>query len=361
MRLPSAVGADRNLEIPLLGPRIAFWPLTALGAGQRDTMTLDRKTAAIGVLAGITAALLVLGAFNQTGLAFVLYSISTLPILIAGLGWGNLAAAIAIVAGGAVIGLSVSAKAALIVSAVSFLPAGWISHLANLARPASELGGPKDMIAWYPLPNVLLHLCALVTIAAAITGYVIGYSPELVSKMVDMTLEISMQDPAAPALDPAAVSTMKRLMLYLLPLVQGMSWVFTQFFSYYIATRIVATSGRSVRPREDMTSSLRMNRNAIFIFLGSMLLSFAGGPLGLVGAAACGAFGAGFLMAGFASIHFRSRGKAGRLPLLILTYLSCIVLAFPAIIVLVMGLADTRQAIPLTSAPGNGTDGSKTV
>lgn len=324
-------------------------------------MKLDRKTALIGVLAGITAALLVLGALNQTSLAFTLYSISTLPILIAGLGWGNLAAVIAVVSGGAVIGVAIAPKAALFVAAVSFLPAGWISHLANLARPAAELGGPKDMIAWYPLPNVLLHLCALVTIAAAVTGYVIGYSPELVSELVDMTLEISMKDPAAPAFEPEAVSAMKRLMLYLLPLLQGMSWVFTQFFSYYVATRIVAFSSRSVRPREDMTSSLRMNRNAIFVLLGSMLLAFSGGPLGLIGAAACGAFGAGFLMAGFASIHFRSRGKAGRLPLLILTYLSCILLAFPAIIVLVMGLVDTRQAIPLTSAPGNGTDGSTTV
>ena len=317
-------------------------------------MKLDVKTAVIGLVAGVTAALLVLGALRNVSLSFTFYAISTLPILIAGLGWGHAAAAIAVLTGTVAIAGAVTPKAALFVAVISFLPAGWISHLANLARPADEIGGPKDMLAWYPLPNILLQLCAMVAVAVLLTGFMIGYGPELVDQIVDMMVSMSAQDPSAPAVDPAAVAQTKRILLHLLPAVQGMTWVFTQFVSYYLATRLVAASRRAVRPRENISSSLRMNRNAIFIMLGGLALSFVDGPLGLVGATVCGAFGAGFLMAGFAVIHFRTRDKGYRLPLLVLTYLACIVLVFPALIVMVYGLGDTRQAIPLTSAPGAG-------
>jgi hypothetical protein len=317
-------------------------------------MTFNWKSMVTGILAGVTAALLVLGALNHATLSFTLYAISTLPILIAGLGWGNAAAAIAVVAAGLTIAGAVAPKAALFVTIVSFLPAGWISHLANLARPAAELGGPKDMLAWYPLPNILLHLCGLVAGAALVTGYMIGYGPELVDSLVNIMVSAAAQDPAAPPMDPAAVAQTKRLLLHILPAMQGMIWVFTQFVTYYLATRLVAASGRRVRPRENIASSLRMNRNAIFVFLAAMVLAFFNGPIGFAGAAVAGAFGAGFIMAGFAVLHFRTLGKSYRLPLLILAYLGCLVLVFPALVILVLGLSDTRQAIPLTSAPGAG-------
>lgn len=317
-------------------------------------MTFNSKSLLIGILAGVTAALLVLGALSNASLSSTLYAVSTLPILIAGLGWGNMAAVIAVVAGGVTIAGAVTPKAALFVSLFSFLPAGWISHLANLARPASELGGPDNMLAWYPLPSIVTNLCGLVAVAALATGYMIGYGPELVSQLVDLMLSAAAQDPAAPTLDAATLDQTKRLLLHILPVVQGMTWVLTQFIAYYLATRLVATTGRVVRPRENIASSLRMNRNAIFVLLGAMGMAFVDGPLGLAGAAIAGAFGAGFLMAGFAVLHFQTMGKSYRLPLLILAYLGCIVLVFPALIILVLGLSDTRQSIPLTSAPGAG-------
>lgn len=321
-------------------------------------MTTTSKSMTIGLLAGVTAALLMLGALNNTSLSFTLYAVSTLPILIAGLGWGNRSAAAAVIAAGLAIAVAVAPKAALFVTVVSFLPAGWISHLANLARPASELGGPKDMLAWYPLPDILLHLCGLVSLALLVTGLIIGYGPELVDQFVDIIQSVSAQQPGAPVLDPAAVAQMKRLLVHTVPAIVGINWVLTQFTAYYLATRLVAISARPVRPRENIPSSLRMNRNAIFVFLGGILLAFVDGPIGFAGAAISGAFGAGFLLAGFAVLHFRTRGKSYRLPLLILTYLACLLIVFPAFIVLVLGLSDTRQAIPLTSAPGAGTPDS---
>lgn len=302
-----------------------------------------------GILAGVVATLLVMGANAQSSLAAILYAASALPILIAGLGWGNRAAITGIVTAAILGAILVSPIFAVTMAVATLIPAGWLSHLANLARPASELGGPDHLVAWYPISDILLHLCGLVTIAVIALGVAIGYGPELVGQVVDaMTAAIQTQEPGL-ALDPAGVAQWKSTMLLMLPMVQGGMWVLFLFAAFYIAMRIVSRSGRALRPREDMPSALRMNRHAIFIFLGGIVLTFFGGVPAMVGATICGTFGAGFLMSGFATIHFRSQGKDWRLPVLILAYLSSM-LVFPAFAILVLGLMDTRRTIALTPA-----------
>jgi hypothetical protein len=88
-----------------------------------------------------------------------------------------------------------------------------------------------------------------------------------------------------------------------------------------------------------------------------VVLTFVGGVPSMIGATVCGTFGAGFLMSGFASLHFRTLGKDWRLPALILCYLSTMLL-LPAIAVVVLGLTDTRRTIALT--PVNGKAAAKT-
>ncbi|MGK9050023.1 DUF2232 domain-containing protein [Neorhizobium petrolearium] len=300
-----------------------------------------------GILAGIAATLLVLGANAQSSFASVLYAASALPILVAGLGWGNRAAIVGVVTAAVLGALLVSPLFALAMAVFTLIPAGWLSHLANLARPASELGGPDNLMAWYPISDILLHLCGLVTVAVIALGVVIGYGPELTGQMVDaMTEALKSQEPAFTP-DPAGMEQTKAMIVLMLPLVQGGIWVMLLFAAFYIAVRIVSRSGRALRPREDMPSALRMNRHAIFIFLAGILLTFVGGIPAMIGAVICGTFGAGFLMAGFASIHFRSQGKDWRVPVLVLCYLASMLL-LPAIAILVLGLSDTRRTIALT-------------
>ncbi|WP_454745347.1 DUF2232 domain-containing protein [Ciceribacter selenitireducens] len=312
----------------------------------------------IGLIAGLTAALLVLGANAQPSFSSILYAASALPVLIVGLGWGNVAA-IAAVATAAVIGaLVISPMFAVAMAIFTLLPAGWLSHLANLARPASEIGGPDDLMAWYPLSDILLHLCALVSVAVIFLGVMIGYGPELTGQMVDLLMaSVADRDPTLAA-DPASIEQIKGMMVLLLPIVQGGMWVLMLFAAYYIAMRVVSASGRALRPREDLPSSLRMNRNATFVFLAGIVACFVGGVPALIGATICGTFGAGFLLAGFGALHLRTRGKDWRLPVLVLAYLAT-PMVLPAFIILVLGLADTRRTVALTPARKAETDKSK--
>lgn len=310
---------------------------------------LDGKLLMTGVLAGITAALLVLGATAQPSLASILYAASALPVLIVGLGWGNLASIAAIVTAAALGAVSVSPMFAIGMALFTLAPAGWLAHLASLARPAAEIGGPDNLMAWYPLSDILLQLCAFVAAAVILLGIIIGFGPEMTGQLVDaLTTAMSTQDPAMLP-DPAALEQLKRTMLLLLPIIQGGTWVILLFTMYYIAMRVVSASGRAQRPRENIPSALRMNRNAVFIFLAGILACFAGGVPAMIGATVCGTFGAGFLISGFASLHLRSQGKDWRLPVLVLAYLSAIML-LPLLIPLIIGLADTRRAVALTPA-----------
>jgi hypothetical protein len=310
---------------------------------------LDAKLLMTGLLAGITAALLVLGAAAQPTLASILYAASALPVLIVGLGWGNTASITAILTAAFLGMISMSPMFAFGMAIFTLAPAGWLAHLSSLARPASEIGGPDHLIAWYPLSDILLQLCAFVTFAVIALGVIIGFGPELTGQLVDaMTQAMSTQDPAMLP-EPAALEQLKRTMVVLLPIIQGGTWVLLLFLMYYAAQRIVSASGRAKRPREDIPSSLRMNRNAVFVFLAGIIGCFVGGVPAMIGATVCGTFGAGFLMAGFASMHLRTRGKDWRLPALVLAYLSTIML-LPLIIPLIIGLSDTRRTVALTPA-----------
>lgn len=309
---------------------------------------LNTKMLGIGALAGLTAALLVLGASLQPSFSSVLYAASALPILLVGLGWGNLAAVSAVVTAAVLGAIAISPSFALMMTLVTLLPAGWISHLANLARPAAELGGPDHLMAWYPLSDILLHLCALVTVAVIVVGVMIGYGPDLIDRLVDVLFASIAQQQSEFAPDAATIAQTKSLVLLLLPAIQGGMWVIMLFAAYYIATRIVSASGGGLRPREDIPSSLRMNRNSIFIFLVGLAATFFGGIPAMIGATLVGTLGAGFLLSGFAALHFRTRGKDWRLPALILCYLASLLLMVPAFFILVVGLSDTRKAIALT-------------
>jgi hypothetical protein len=309
---------------------------------------LNTKMLGLGALAGLTAALLVLGASLQPSFSAVLYAASALPILLVGLGWGNMAAISAVVTAAVVGAIAISPSFALMMTLVTLLPAAWISHLANLARPAAELGGPDHLMAWYPLSDILLHLCGLVTLAVIVVGVMIGYGPELIDRLIDVLFTSVAQQQSDFAPDAATITQTKALVLLLLPAIQGGMWVIMLFAAYYIATRIVTASGGGLRPRENIPSSLRMNRNTIFIFLVGLAATFFGGIPALVGATLVGTFGAGFLLSGFAALHFRTRGKEWRLPALILCYLASLMLMVPALFILVLGLGDTRKAIALT-------------
>ncbi|HBF28164.1 DUF2232 domain-containing protein [Rhizobium sp.] len=320
---------------------------------------LNGKLLLTGFLAGVTAIFLVLAANAQPSFSSVFYAASALPVMIVGMRWGNTTAIVAIITAAVAGALAVSPLFAVAMAVFTLLPAGWISHLANLARPASEIGGPDHLIAWYPLSDILMHLCVLVCIGVIFLGVLIGYDADLVSNMIDALMQALIQRDPAFAASLTSVDGIKSTMLLTLPIVQAGMWVVMLFAAYYVASRIVFASGHAFRPREDIPSALRMNSYTPLVFLAGIIACFIGGIPALIGATICGAFGAGFLLAGFGSLHLRTRGKEWRIPALILSYMVAL-MAFPAIFIVILGLIDTRRTVALTPprTGGNPHDGN---
>ncbi|WP_180897257.1 YybS family protein [Martelella soudanensis] len=315
--------------------------------------TLNAKTLLIGVLSGVAAFALAYGAGVTVVFSTLLAAASALPILIAGLGYGLAPAIIGIVVAGA-LGLALASPFfALYTLAVTLIPAGWLSHLGNLARPASEIGGPEGQTAWYPIADIMMHLCTAVTLALIVVGAVAGYGPETAGQLIDaFSAALTTQNPELAA-DAETIAQFKGMFAVLLPMVQGATSVILLFVAFHFASRIAIASGLSTRPREDVARSLRMHQNALFVFLGALVATFFGGTIGLIGAACLGAFGGGFLLAGLARMHLAARGKSWAVPVIILSYLS-LIFTFPALVFVTMGLLDTRRAIALS--PGAPTD-----
>lgn len=324
-------------------------------------MKPDLKSIAIGALAGLTSALLVMAATMHLSASIVFLILAGMPVFIAGLGFGTTAAVAALGASFAVLASVVSPIFALSILALPQLPALWLSHLANLARPAKEIGGPENVMAWYPLADMLMRLCGLVSVVVAGTLLASGYSRDTASSIIAAAGKaLAEQDPSMST-DAGLLAHITAIYYYLLPINQAVMSVITIFAAYYFSAIVVRSTTQALRPREDMPSALRMNRDSIYILCVGLVLLVAGmassnNALIIVGASVAGAFGGGFLLAGLAAFHLKSRGKSWRLPALVLAYLT---ISFSGILFVVAGLLDTRRAIALTPVAGKTKDDSR--
>lgn len=307
-------------------------------------MPLQMTSILVGLLAGLSTALLLVSAGMPSLLSIFLAAAATMPILIAGLGWSNLAAGIAVITAAAIVAVVTSPLAAGVTAVTTLLPAAWMAHLSNLARPADEVGGDEGAVIWYPLPEMLLRACVVVVIGLCVLGYAVGYGPELVERMVDSLVTSLGEGNAEFQPGAAAIAEIKSFTAFFIPIIQGATGVMILMASLYLASAIVRLSGLSKRPRDDVPMTLRMPRAGIFAFVVGLALTFAGGQLAYVGWAIVGAFGAGFALSGFAIAHAMTRGKPWRGMAIWLIYVSVVLFTLPLILFLFLGLADTARS-----------------
>jgi hypothetical protein len=275
-------------------------------------MTQQSTSLLVGLLAGISAAFLLVSAGSPSSLSFILFAAAALPVLIAGLGWSNLASIVAVLSAMAVIGIATTPQAALVSAVTTLAPAAWIAHLSNLARPAEEIGGPEGAVVWYPLPEIFVRIALCVCIGLVAVGVAMGYGADFVDQLVDIFVATIKESNAAYSPSPEGIAEMKQFFLYALPAIQAAMWVTILLAGWYVASAIVRMSGRSKRPKDDIPSQLRMPRTAAIALAVGGAMSFVDGGLGLIGWTICGAFGMGFIIAGFAIAHHRTRGKPAR-------------------------------------------------
>lgn len=313
-------------------------------------MTLDVKAIGAGVLGGMTAGLLSAGSVSG---AVFLFLLSPLPVIAAALAWGPQASIAAAIACFGVSAGFTSAAGASTVALVIALPAGLMGYLANLARPAEEVGGPQGGLVWFPLSDVLLFTALAIAGGFVALGTYHGYGPEFGEQMAVHIMEAMRRaDPEIQFVEGAQQS-LASLLTNVLPAVQPAIWVIVLIGNFYVAGLLVRLSGRLKRPRDDWPTALRMPRLGLVLFGVATLAAFAPGGFGFAASAVAGALAAGFVAAGYAMAHARTRGKPGRAIMLWLAYLATAFLSFPLFAFLVAGLFDTRRQVTVSQGPAN--------
>jgi hypothetical protein len=299
------------------------------------------QTILIGVAAGLAAALLFLAPASGTVLAFPLFVLTGLPLVIVTLGWGAIAGAVAAAAGAVVIALIYPASAATpaIFICLFGIPIVWLARLVGLTRPQ---GNGDAGLQWYPLSRLLLQVTVVAALAAVVVGFITGYRSEAMVKdatsaFLDLAGSVgaSAHPPTAADIEPAV-----RVYVAFIPFMVSLLLTVIMVFDLWIGGLVARASSRFRRPLEPLWSVALPNEILIGFPIAVVLSLFLPGALGQIAEAFAGALACGLLLVGLAVLHAATFGSSARIPILVIVYLLAIFSGIPILLLIVVGLAD---------------------
>jgi hypothetical protein len=296
----------------------------------------------IGIAAGAATAVLFASVASGSLFSVLLFYLAPLPILIAALGWSHWAALVAAVFASislaAVFGPFLFAAFLLGIG----LPAWWLGYLALLARPTGQ-PEPNDM-EWYPVGHLVVWsaiLGALIVIAALLN---FGIAEEGFRAALRSGLERVLKMQARAKEQSVDINRLIDFLVIALPPAAAVLTTITNVLNLWLASRVVSVSGRLKRPQPDLTEMQFPSYAPLLtgaVIAGSFLPGFVGTASGVLAASLLMAYA----ILGFAVLHNITRGVGSRILLLGGAYASVLVLGWPALLMMMLGLADAALDI----------------
>ena len=304
----------------------------------------------IGIGAGAAAALLFASVTSGAWLSIVLFYLTPLPIMIAGIGWSHWAALTAALAGALALGLVFGTVFFFAFLAGAGIPAWWLGYLAMLARPAGNGGNGSASAAaleWYPPGRLVVWAAVLAALIVVVAIPNFGTDAEsfrigLHDALARMLRSETGATPDAPLSVPG-VANVDRLIDFLvaaIPAAAAVLATITNVLNLYLAARIVKFSGLLKRPWPQL-SAMTFPLLTVAALAIAMILSFVGSLVGIV----AGVLSASLLLAygvlGFAVLHAITEGMNSRPFLLGGTYAAVLVFGWPVLALCLLGLIET--------------------
>ena len=308
----------------------------------------------IGAGSGLVSAALFASAATATALAGVLFYLAPLPICLAGLGWGTMAALVSALAGTLVIALSLGPPTAAIFALSIALPMALLTYLVLLSRSDGKpQNGGAAALEWYP-PGRLVAWAALIAgFLAGILVLILGYDQDSYRESIRQMLEHSALkelDKDGTLFTEENIANLSTLIARALPAAFAIVWITIALFNLWLAGRIVDASGRALRPWPDL-HALELPNFLVLLFAGALALSFIPGLPGLLATGLAGALLFAYVLQGLAVIHVYSKGMTARGLLLTTVYLGILLLGWVAILVAILGLAEPMLGIRQRPGP----------
>jgi hypothetical protein len=320
------------------GERAGSEPSSVSNRQVRDSETMNHF-AVIGIIAGLTAAVLSSPAVLGSGFGFALFMLVALPLFIAGLGWGWRSALIGAVTGAIVHAVVFSLAHGALFLFTQGLPVVVLSYLALLART-----GDEGAVEWYPVGRLVMWMAVLAAVLAAARLVIIGADFESYATAIRTVagdfLEALPRPPDTPEPTDEAKQAFATVLMRVLPASLTAATFFSILFNMYLAGRVVRMSDRLKRPWPDL-HALTLPRVSGPILVGTAVVAFAPGLIGLAAGAFAAAFVAAFALVGLSIVHALTVGHPLRAVLLGGVYMLLVLFVlWPALLLAILGLAD---------------------
>jgi hypothetical protein len=305
-----------------------------------------RNQVFIAMLLGLVSA--VVFASATTGpmlMRLILFLLTSLPIFLAGLGWGWRSAAVAGVASVLIVALLSSPQVAGIYALTQILPAVILTYLALLNRSYQPDGAQTATTEWYPVGRLVLWAAVMAGTIALVVLLIIGQDfDELragLKQYLSEAIKTNMPPDATGApLDDQQLETMTNIVVALMPAASAVSWLTALVFNLWLAGRITLASGQLQRPWPDI-SAMDFPPGTALMLVASMLGAGAQGIAGAVGTAFLGAFFLAYVFAGLAVVHYVTRAKSWRPFGLWMLYIGLLIVAsWIAVFIALVGLLE---------------------
>lgn len=301
----------------------------------------------IGLGAGAASALLFATIISGNPLSVILFYLSALPVMLAGIAWSHPAALVAVLVGGSALGVSLNGWIALVYLATVALPAYVLSYMAMLGRPvAAANGNAAPAMEWYP-PGRIVMWAAFIGAALAITA-VIQFGGTLenyktsVREVFERVLKMQARVPADQPLKLPGIDNPEQLLdvlVAIMPASAAILSLLNNLVNLWLAGLIARTSGRLRRSWPEL-STISYPALVPIVFAAALGVSFISGLAGFAAAIVIAVLIVAYAIAGFAILHWITRNVSGRTWILAGIWLAVMVFGWPLLFVAILGMTD---------------------
>ncbi len=293
-------------------------------------------TIAIALAAGLASALMFASITSGAVISLLLINLAPLPLMVVGLAWAPLSAAIGGIAATVVIASLFGLPYSIAFAVVNVLPAVWLAHLVLLARPHANDGAsdPNGALEWYPVGRILVWVVIFATILTAAMLLTMGTDAAAIQK----TIRSGWTEVVEATGLTLNNSTLDALVV-IAPIGAEIAAVAMLTINLWLAAKIAATSGRLHRPWPDLKETT-LPRTTIAVLFAALVCCFSGGLLAILAQILMSGLSIAYAMTGFAVLHTITLAMKSRALWLGCIYAVVAGFAWALLAIALLGLAD---------------------
>ena len=293
-------------------------------------------TISIALAAGLASALMFASITSGAAISLLLINLAPLPLMVVGLVWGPLSAAVGGIAATVVIAALFGLPYCIAFALVNVLPAWWLAHLVLLARQRGGVAaaGPNEELEWYPVGRILIWILIFATIITAATLMMMGTDAAAIQSTIRKGW-VELLETTGVALNDSTLDTL----VVMAPMGAEMAAMAMLTLNLWLAAKIAATSGRLHRPWPDL-KSIALPAVTIAALFAAVVCCFAGGLLAILAQVLTAGLSIVYAMTGFAVLHTLTLAMKSRALWLGCAYAVVAGFAWALLAVALLGVAD---------------------